>query len=320
MARKKISKNSVKIMIFLLKTVRFCVTISSKVCGDVFVATKIVQSGVITMANCPKCGYKLKLTDWRAECPKCGVNLLYYNHQERLAEDADKAEEEHIKLQPKIDRVKFSFIGTKLSIVRIICLLIPIGMLFLPLAHVKAVLPYKTIDTDISILNLAMDVVAEMKFDILLDMIKESSVTRVAFICYALSIVFVFVAAVFAILNIPFDAVSCSPKGFKRNLRLSSCGIVFTVLSIISFLVFNSQLTSKFGAVYSGSLGFAPFLVILGFVIIIVVNVLIKKQNVPVKYTDVSEYVERMEKRRAELKAFEESIELDKEKTAAASK
>ena len=76
------------------------------------------------MANCPKCGYKLKITDWRAECPKCGVNLLYYNHQERLAEDADKAEEEHIKLQPKIDRVKFSFVGTKLSIVRIICLLI----------------------------------------------------------------------------------------------------------------------------------------------------------------------------------------------------
>ncbi len=267
------------------------------------------------MANCPKCGYKLKFTDWRAECPKCGVNLLYYNHQERLAEDADKAEEEHIKLQPKIDRVKFSFIGTKLSIVRIICLLIPIGMLFLPLAHVKAVLPYKTIDTDISILNLAMDVVANLKFDILLDMIKESSITRVAFIFYALSIVFTFVAAVFAILNIPFDAVSCSPKGFKRNITLSSLGIGFTVLGIISFIVFNSQLASKFGAVYSGSLGFAPFLVILGFIIIIVVNILIKKQNVPVKYTDVSEYVERMAKRKEELKAFEESVEADRQES-----
>ena len=44
------------------------------------------------MANCPKCGYKLKFTDFRPECPGCGVNLMYYNHQERLAEDADKAE------------------------------------------------------------------------------------------------------------------------------------------------------------------------------------------------------------------------------------
>ena len=59
------------------------------------------------MANCPKCGYKLRMIDIKAECPKCGVNLLYYNQQERLALDADKAEEEHINFQPKIDRVKF---------------------------------------------------------------------------------------------------------------------------------------------------------------------------------------------------------------------
>lgn len=278
--------------------------------------SKFKQAGDFIMANCPKCGYKLKITDWRAECPKCGVNLLYYNHQERLAEDADKAEEEHIKLQPKIDRVKFSFVGTKLSIVRIICLLIPIGMLFLPLAHVNVTLPFKTINTDISILNLATEVVANLKFDILIDMIKESAVTRIAFIFYALSIVFIFVAAVFAILNIPFDAVSCSPKGFKRNIALSSCGIVFTLLSVISFLVFNSQLDSKFGEMYSGSLGFAPFLVLLGFVIIIVVNILIKKQNVPVKYTDVSEYVDRMAKRHEEIKEFEAEVKADKEKTA----
>ncbi len=258
------------------------------------------------MANCPKCGYKLRMIDIKAECPKCGVNLMYYNHQERLAEDADKAEEEHIKFQPKIDRVKFAFIGTKLSIVRLISLFIPIGMMFLPLAHVTVNMPYKSIDTDISILNVVMDVLMDMKFDVVIDMITGSDLTRVAFITYILSILFLLVAAVFAILNIPFDSVSCSPKGFKRNIALSSCGIGFTVLSIISFLIFNSQLTSKFGAVYSGSLGFGSFLVILGFAIIIVVNILIKKQNIPVKYKDLSEYVERMERRRAEIAEMEE--------------
>ena len=60
------------------------------------------------MANCPKCGYHLRMIDIKADCPKCGVNLIYYNHQERLDADADKAEEEHIKFQPKIDRVKFA--------------------------------------------------------------------------------------------------------------------------------------------------------------------------------------------------------------------
>lgn len=265
------------------------------------------------MANCPKCGYKLRMIDIKAECPKCGVNLMYYNHQERLAEDADKAEEEHIKFQPKIDRVKFAFIGTKLSIVRLISLFIPIGMLFLPLAHISVNMPYKTIDMDVSVLNVVMDVIMKMDFGILFDMIMGSAITRVAFITYLLSIVFLLVAAVFAILNIPFDSVSCSPKGFKRNLTLSSCGIGFTVLSIISFLIFNSSLTSSFGAMYSGKIGIGSFLVILGFVIVIVINVLIKKQNVPVKYKDLSEYIERMEKRKAEIAELEKEAAQSRE-------
>lgn len=262
------------------------------------------------MANCPKCGYRLKFTDFRAECPGCNVNLMYYNHQERLAEDADMAEEEHIRMQPKIDRIKFAFVGTKLSIVRLISLFIPIGMMFLPLAHVTVNAPFKTIDSNISVLNVVMDVLMEMDFGILFDMISGSDLTRVAFITYLLSILFLLVAAVFAILNIPFDAVSCSPKGFKRNITLSSCGIAFTVLSIISFLVFNSQLSSSFGSIYSGNLSFGSFLVILGFVAIIVVNILIKKQNVPVKYKDLSEYIERMERRKAEIAEMEEKAAL----------
>ncbi len=260
------------------------------------------------MANCPKCGYKLRIFDIKAECPKCGVNLMYYNHQERLTEDADKAEEEHIKLQPKIDRIKFSFAGTKLAIVRLISLFIPIGMLFLPLAHISVQLPYKNIDTDISILNLAMDVVANMKFDVLFAMISESALTRVAFIFYLVSILGVFLAAVIAILNIPFDSVSASPKGFKRNIALSSCGIGFMLLSIVSFFIFNSQLSSNFGAIYSGNIGIGAFLAVIGFVIIIGINIAIKKQNVPVKYKDLSEYIERIEKRKAETAELEARV------------
>ena len=41
--------------------------------------------------------------------------------------------------------------------------------------------------------------------------------------------------------------------------------------------------------------------VVVGFALVITINVLIKKQNVPVKYKDVSEYVERIEKRKKEL-------------------
>lgn len=272
------------------------------------------------MANCPKCGYRLKLTDIKAECPKCGTNLLYYNHQERLAEDADRSEEEHIKMQPKIDRIKFAFVGTKLSIVRLVLLFVPIGMLFLPLAHVSVSMPFHDINTDVSILSLATDVVGNLNFGVLLDMIKESALTRVAFIFYIVSILCTFLAAVFGVLNIPFDAVSASPKGFKRNVRLSSCGIAFNLLAIIAFLVFNAVLSSNFGAIYSGSLGFGSLLSIVGFVAIIVVNVLIKKKNVPVKYKDLSEYVARIEKRKAEIAEMEAQIEANRKATEFAEK
>lgn len=255
------------------------------------------------MANCPKCGYKLRIFDVKAECPECGVNLIYFNQQERLAADADKAEEEYIKLQPKIDRVKFAFAGTKLSILRLILLFVPIGMLFLPLVHIRADIPFNSIDSDISILNLAMDVVAKMEFGIL------SVIPTSAMVLYFVSILSIFVAAIFGILNIPFVSVSCSPKGFKRNVKLSSCGIAFTIISIVSFLVLNSQLTKQFGEMYAGNLSFGAFLVILGFAAIIFVNVLIKKKNVPVKYKDVSEYVERIAKRKLEIAEMEAQAE-----------
>ncbi|MBR2876616.1 MAG: hypothetical protein IKC01_05725 [Clostridia bacterium] len=257
------------------------------------------------MANCPKCGYRLKFTDFRAECPGCNVNLMFYNHQERLAEDADKAEAEHIQMQPRIDRVKFAFIGTKLSIVRLILLFVPIGMLFLPLVHIEANLPFKTIDANVSILNIVMDVVAEMDFDVIMKMITGSELTGLAFICYLLSILYIFLAAVTAIIRIPVVSVSCSPKtnGGDRNITLSTLGIIFTVLSIISFLIFSAQISNSFGAMYSGSLSFGAPLVILGFVAGIVVDALIKKEDADVKYKDISEVVERVERRKAEKEA-----------------
>ncbi|MBR0535199.1 MAG: hypothetical protein IIX14_02340 [Clostridia bacterium] len=255
------------------------------------------------MANCPKCGYKLRMIDIKAECPKCGVNLIYFNHQERLAEDADKAEEEYIRLQPKIDRVKFAFIGTKLSIARLILLFVPIGMLFLPLAHIKVDMPFNSIDTNVSVLNLAMDVIAKFEFSIL------NAAPLAAIIFYALSILGVLVAAVFAILNIPFVSVSCSPKGFKRNVRLSIGGIVGMLISIISFFIFNAQLESMYGAMYSGNIGIGAFLAIVAFLGIIAINIVIKKKDIPVKYKDLSEYIERVEKRKEEIKAMEEQAE-----------
>lgn len=250
------------------------------------------------MANCPKCGYRLRLIDYKPECPQCGVNLMYYNMEERLAADADKAEAEHIRMQPRVDRLKAATIGSKYSIIRLILIFVPLGMLFLPLIQVSAQIPFSSINTtDVSILNLVSDVVGTMNFDILLKLFS-SNMVGTAFICYTLAIVFVLLTAVICVLNLVFIALSCSVnnRGVKRNIVLSSLGVLFMLGSIISYSIMNSKFTSLFGDVYAGKISFGSFLVILGFLLLIGINVLYIKKGVKVKYTDVSEYLERIGK------------------------
>lgn len=86
------------------------------------------------MAKCANCGYALKFTDWKPDCPNCGVNLNYFKANEILLAESENAEIEHAKFQPKIDRAKAAYAGSKLAILRIIFTLLPIASLFLPLA------------------------------------------------------------------------------------------------------------------------------------------------------------------------------------------
>lgn len=249
------------------------------------------------MANCPKCAYRLKLTDYKPECPSCGVNLMYYKMEERLAADADKAEAEHIKMQPRVDRLKAATIGSPYAIIRLILIFVPLGMLFLPLVHVSAQIPFSPINTDVSLLTLVSDVLGNLNFDVLTKMFS-SDIVGSAFILYTVSIVFVLLTAVMCVLNLVFVAMSASVnnRGIKRNIVLSSLGIIFMIVGIISFSIMNSKFSSLFTGVYSGKLSFGPFLVILGFLLLIGINALFLIKGIEVKYTDVSEYLERIGK------------------------
>ena len=85
------------------------------------------------MASCPHCGVKLRLADWRPECPGCGANLNYYEANQRLLDESEQAEIEHALFQPRIDRAKAAYAGSKWAILRVVLTLLPAGALFLPL-------------------------------------------------------------------------------------------------------------------------------------------------------------------------------------------
>ncbi len=117
------------------------------------------------MGTCPKCGAKLKKTDWRPNCWNCGVNIMYYGMEARLEADAQRAEKEFDQFYHMTAGIKTSFIGSKLAYARWILTVLCIGSLFLPLVKISVVLPYHMVESaPYGILQTVM-FVKDMDFD-----------------------------------------------------------------------------------------------------------------------------------------------------------
>lgn len=65
------------------------------------------------MDKCPKCGKKLSMFYIKQECSECGCDILYYDLDKRLEEDAQQAEKEFEALGRFLDKVTPSFIKNK---------------------------------------------------------------------------------------------------------------------------------------------------------------------------------------------------------------
>jgi len=253
------------------------------------------------MANCPKCNYKLKLTDWRPNCPSCGVNLVYYGMEERLLADADKAETEHAHFQKRLDRVKASYAGSKLTIARIVLTVLPLGLLFLPLAQIILKAPYIDKTTNLSILTIGMKV-ANLDFGALMTL-AGSKIVGTPFLMMAISMVCILLTAVLALLGLILLFLSCSPRGFSRNLFFPIAGIVLSSASALLFQKYSAEFARLFPGAFTGSIKFGIFAVLAAFLLVIIINIIIKKVGVPIKYKETFingvpawEYMEAKEK------------------------
>lgn len=89
-------------------------------------------------SNCPNCGRVLKWYNIKAECPDCGVSIPNFNWEARLEEDNALAEKKFAALYKTLNRFKFSSVGTKLRIYRIIMSLVPAIGFILPWATFKS--------------------------------------------------------------------------------------------------------------------------------------------------------------------------------------
>ncbi len=254
------------------------------------------------MANCPKCGRKLTILDWKPNCPGCGVNLVYYGMEERLLDEADAAEAEHARLQKRIDRLKTAFIGSKLTIVRIILSVLPIAMLMLALCSVTYSGPFiEQTTTNINAIEI-YNLVSSLDFDALFTMIG-SSLLGTSFIGYAGSLVCLLLSLVFVIVSLLMLMIACGPRGNSRNITLNIITIVLAAASIVFFNEFASNISAVFPEFISGSIGFGIFAYIAALVALLVINIVIAKKGLEVKYKQcyvggipAEEYFELVEK------------------------
>ena len=225
------------------------------------------------MATCPKCGRKLKLTQWRPECPGCGVNMVYYDSNERLIVEAEKAEVEHAKSQPGIDRAKAAFFGSGLAILRVVLTVLPLGALFLPLVQVSAAEGVKKLN----ILGL-YDLLNEVGLGELPNRLLRGSLPVWSVALLALSVVMFLVCLIF----IPF---SLGPHGKGRTLVLDLIRLGSAVAAALLVLLCAKALPAPLPQGAPGALGAGAWLYIALVAGSFIYNRIVAEKGLKVKYT-----------------------------------
>lgn len=242
------------------------------------------------MANCPKCNHHLRIADWKQKCPYCGANIVLYDLQERLMADADIAEVENYHFQKKIDRLKASFAGSKLAIVRIFTSLLPIAGLFLPLvkANFSSPMPKKSGSINvIDIYNMFEDIDIGAVFG---SFSQGGAPFVVSSVLFLLSVLLIFVHLILLTL-------ACSPKGKARNYTLDIMMLVFSVCSAISFVIMPDNSFAY------GSLGVGTFIYIALLIVNFAIDIAVFKQGIEIQHKQcyvggipIEEYFEMVEK------------------------
>lgn len=245
------------------------------------------------MAECPKCKTHLRLLDWKPNCPHCGANIVVYDLQERLMQEADAAEVQYYHFQKKVDRLKASFIGSKLSIVRIFTSLIPIAALFLPIVKINLSAPFEPYSGNMGILDI-YNLFDKLDIGAFLTAIEMNSAAGLMF---TLSVAGLLLSVVVMLLHFLCNMLACSPKGKIRNYTLD---IIFIVLVAASMGLFAFIPENPF---VSGSLGIGAFLYLVLVILNFIIDILVFRENIEIKHAQcfvggipIEEYFEMVER------------------------
>lgn len=236
----------------------------------------------MTMAVCPKCDYKLKITDISQNCPSCGTNLMFYGFAERFYREAKYAEMDIAAFRVWLAKVKAAFIGGKLQIARLCAVLLPVAALLVPLGTVDVNLPLFDGKIQISALGVyglvsgkALDITLDFRQSGLFSECASSLIISLtAFAAVALTAVGILVAEILCFVNIKRANISL--------VVLSSLGII----SAAAAYTLASRIPD-FGSVVSSSPNiFGLLCCVVSFSVILALNAVLLKKGIEVKYRE----------------------------------
>ncbi len=219
------------------------------------------------MANCPKCNAHLKMTDWRQHCPHCGANIVVYDLQERLMQQADVAEVQHYHFQKKIDRLKASFVGTKLAVVRIITSFVPIFALILPIVKGALNPSFGDYEGNVSLITIynGVDTIGSDGF-LTSDMMLTASL-----LILALSIII-------SLIHFILLMMACSKRAMLRAVITDSLIIITSFASLFIFMA------DKSSAVFTGKPSIGIYLYLALQIVNVVIDFTVLHQGIPVHH------------------------------------
>ena len=161
------------------------------------------------MSNCPKCNEKLSPFYLKQNCPKCGTNLVYYDLDNRLQADHEKAMKEQEAVDRVLNNIKTSAFGGGLQIARFVLMFSPLAWMCLPM--------FKANDgTNITLISVIMGII-KSDFDFSNSSYLFPFITMVCIILFSLMVI---ISSLFSV----------GEKAIKRT-------IAFTLINYLALLI-----------------------------------------------------------------------------------
>ena len=222
------------------------------------------------MAVCPKCGRKLRLSDWRPECPACGVNMIYYNANDRLLAETERAEIEHAKSQPRIDRAKAAFFGSPPAVARLALNVLPLAALFLPLGRLICQEYVQRVDA-LSVFGFLQNADVGALFG---GLTKGEPLS--------VSLLSLLLSAVLTLAGLFCLPASLGRLGKARNLLLNGLAFCGALTAAVCFSVRGGALLPEY---HASQLGWGAFVYLFLLLALLTCNLILAKKGLRVRYT-----------------------------------